>query len=103
MCALTLLFSPAASFALLHASSLHSGYTSEANAIQFPSGDQTGPLPPVESFVTCSLSSPSGSITQIWPPVTYAIFFPSGDQRGWLDELPPLVSCFGSPPPMGTT
>src|SRR5687767_9535270 len=103
MCALTLLFSAASSLALLQASSLHSGYTSEANAIQLPSGDQTGPLPPVESFVTCSLSSPSASITQICPLVTYAIFFPSGDQRGWLDEVPPFVSCFGSPPPIGTT
>jgi hypothetical protein len=68
------------------------------NAIHLPSGDHTGPAAPVEILVTCSLSSPSLSITQICPPVVYAIFLPSGDQRGADDERSPEVSGFMLPP-----
>src|SRR5215207_3316350 len=90
----TLLDSARASSALLQSSDVHSGYTSELNAIHLPSGDQTGFAAPVEICVTCFRSSPSGSIRQIWPPVVYAICLPSGDHRGELFDLSPVVICF---------
>src|SRR5215207_9410129 len=98
MCALTGLLAACSSRFLLHSSLLQSGYASEVNAIHFPSGDQTGPAAPVEIFVTCSLLSPSLSITQTCRPFVYAIFFPSGDQRGDDDEVLADVNCFMSPP-----
>src|SRR5947208_4258114 len=99
MCAFTLLASASASRRLLHGSSAQSWYTSDVNAIERPSGDQTGPSAPVERFVTCLRSPPEASIVQTCPPVTNAMRRPSGDQRGSLDEAAPLVNCFGSPPP----
>src|ERR1043165_7345292 len=102
MCALTLLLSAASSRFLLQSSLSQSGSTSDVDAIHLPSGDQTGSAAPVEIFVTCSLWSPSWSITQTWLPVVYAIFFPSGDQRGALDERSPEVNCFMLPPSMET-
>src|SRR6185503_19529151 len=103
MWALTLLLSACSSFFLLHSSLSQSGKTSDVNAIHFPSGDQTGAAAPVEIFVTCSLSSPSLSITQTWLPVVKAIFLPSGDQRGALDDLSPDVNCFRPLPSIETT
>src|ERR1051325_9466977 len=99
MWALTLLFSACSSRFLLHSSLSQSGYTSDVNAIHLPSGDHTGAAAPVEIFVTCSLLSPSLSITQTWLPVVKAICLPSGDQRGDEDDLSPEVNCLMPPPP----
>src|ERR1051325_8289135 len=98
MWALTLLLSACSSRFLLHSSLSQSGYTSDVNAIHFPSGDHTGAAAPVEILVTCSLWSPSFSITQTCLPVVKAIFFPSGDQRGDEDDLSPDVNCLMLPP-----
>src|SRR5215207_11371181 len=103
MWALTLLLSVCSSRFLLQSSLLQSGYTSDVNAIHLPSGDHTGAAAPVEIFVTCSLSSPSLSMTQTWLPVVKAIFLPSGDQRGALADLSPEVNCFRPLPSIDTT
>jgi hypothetical protein len=66
-----------------------------------PSGDQTGSDAPVEMFVNCFRSEPSGVIVQTCPPVTKASRAPSGDQRGVVALDAPLVNCFGSPPEAG--
>src|ERR1700737_643835 len=103
--AFTLFLSFSSSRFLLHASSLHSGYTEDANAIVFPSGDHFTKSAPVERCVTACASPPSidSTYTCEFPSRDdkNASDFPSGDHVG--EESCPLgVSCIASPPLVGT-
>src|SRR3989442_8614920 len=100
-------FLSASSFCLLHASSVHSGYTWLVNTRFLPSREKMTPSASVERLVTCLGLEPSVFIIQICdePPrsETKAILFESGDQRARSLLSPASVMRRGVPPASGTT
>ena len=103
MWALTLLLPLFSSRFLLQSSLLQSGYTSEVNAIHFPSGDQTGPAAPVEILVTCSLLSPSLHHPDLAAGDVRDLLSVRGPSAAPLHERSPVVSCFIPPPSIDVT
>ena len=83
---------------LLHASSVHAGYTRDVNAILSPPGDHTGPVAPPESVVSCLRDAPIWSATQSWLSAMYAMRFPSGDQRASVTLVDASGNAMGAPP-----
>src|SRR3954466_2335738 len=92
MVAFTFDFARSSSFCLLHASSLHSGYTPDVNNIHLPSGDHSSPSASVEILVIFrgspvsapAAESKSCTHTCVLPSFAHrnASVFPSGDHRG---------------------
>src|SRR3954447_26094750 len=63
-----------------------------------PVGDQTGPVAPPLSFVSCERFPPSASAIQSCPPAMYAMRRPSGDQRASLALTSSLGKTRADPP-----